>query len=51
MVRMGTFEFGSNALDFIAPENLYKKEVLEYLGRFLKKTNLLFLFKSLLELR
>lgn len=28
-------EFGFNALDFMAPDKLSKKEVLEFLGRFL----------------
>lgn len=30
-------ESGFSALDFVAPGKLYKKEVLEYPGRFLKK--------------
>ena len=44
------FEFGSSALDFIDPNTLCTKEVMEYLRRFLekkKKTSFLLLSKSL----
>lgn len=46
----GDFVFGFSTLDFIAPDKLYKKEVLEHLRRFLEKAKT-FLSNSLLWLR
>lgn len=47
----GDPEFGFNALDFTAPDKLSKKEVLEFLGRFLKTPDFSFLNSCRLEFR